>query len=178
MSVYWPWFHSLELDKINFLSSDSLSNIGQCRNLHTCSLLISLPSFHFPNKLRSDLLPLSFPHPCLTISQPEYGTLALRLCVGVHVRAQSSLTLCGPMDCSLPGSSVHGFLQARILIIYLFSLLVMLPSVVPRLATNSAVRVFPGIWKPLFLKAPFLGRSSVPTSFVSLFIFYIFSYLL
>ena len=115
MSVYWPWFHSLELDKINFLSSDSLSNIGQCRNLHTCSLLISLPSFHFPNKLRSDLLPLSFPHPCLTISQPEYGTLALRLCVGVHVRAQSSLTLCGPMDCSLPGSSVHGFLQARIL---------------------------------------------------------------
>ena len=24
-------------------------------------------------------------------------------------------TLCGPMDCSLPGSSVHGILQARIL---------------------------------------------------------------
>ena len=30
----------------------------------------------------------------------------------------------------------------------------------------------------LFLKTPFLGRISVPTSFVSLFIFYIFSYLL
>jgi len=29
--------------------------------------------------------------------------------------AQSSLTLCDPMDCSLPGSSVHGTLQARIL---------------------------------------------------------------
>ena len=65
-----------------------------------------------------------------------------------------------------------------VLIIYLFFLPVMLPSVVPRLSTDSAVRVFPGIWKPLFLKAPFLGRSSVPTSFVSLFIFYIFSYLL
>ena len=24
-------------------------------------------------------------------------------------------TLCGPMDCSLPGSSVHGIFQARIL---------------------------------------------------------------
>ena len=24
-------------------------------------------------------------------------------------------TLCGPMDCNLPGSSVHGILQARIL---------------------------------------------------------------
>ena len=28
---------------------------------------------------------------------------------------QSSLTLCNPVDCSLPGSSVHGILQARIL---------------------------------------------------------------
>ena len=28
---------------------------------------------------------------------------------------QSCPTLCDPMDCSLPGSSVHGFLQARIL---------------------------------------------------------------
>ena len=28
---------------------------------------------------------------------------------------QSCLTLCNPMDCSLPGSSVHGLLQARIL---------------------------------------------------------------
>ena len=30
----------------------------------------------------------------------------------------------------------------------------------------------------LFFKTPFLGRSSIPTSFVSLFVFYIFSYLL
>ena len=28
---------------------------------------------------------------------------------------QSCLTLCDPMGCSLPGSSVHGILQARIL---------------------------------------------------------------
>ena len=28
---------------------------------------------------------------------------------------QSCLTLCDPMDCSLPGTSVHGILQARIL---------------------------------------------------------------
>ena len=28
---------------------------------------------------------------------------------------QSCLTLCDPMDCSLPCSSVHGILQARIL---------------------------------------------------------------
>ena len=29
--------------------------------------------------------------------------------------AQSCLTLCDPMVCSLPGSSVHGILQAGIL---------------------------------------------------------------
>ena len=29
--------------------------------------------------------------------------------------AQSCLSLCDPMDCSPPGSSVHGILQARIL---------------------------------------------------------------
>ena len=29
--------------------------------------------------------------------------------------AQSCLTLCDPMDCSTPGSSVHGIFQARIL---------------------------------------------------------------
>ena len=28
---------------------------------------------------------------------------------------QSYLTLCDPMDCNPPGSSVHGILQARIL---------------------------------------------------------------
>ena len=34
----------------------------------------------------------------------------------VHVRSlQSCLTLCNPMDCSLPGSFVYGFPQARIL---------------------------------------------------------------
>ena len=37
--------------------------------------------------------------------------LALSVCVCGH----SCLILCNPMDCSLPGSSVHGILQARIL---------------------------------------------------------------
>ena len=67
-----------------------------------------------------------------------------------------------------------------VLIIYLFFLLVMLPSVLPRLATDLAGRVFPGVWKPLFLRfrswygIPFLGRSSLLTSFVSFFVSYIF----
>ena len=34
----------------------------------------------------------------------------------MHAKSlQSCLTLCDPMDCSLPGSSVHGIFQARVL---------------------------------------------------------------
>ena len=56
----------------------------------------------------------------------------------------------------------------------------MWPSVFPRLATDSAGRVFPGVGKPLFLKfpsqngLPFPGRSSLPPplSLFSSFIFF------
>ena len=34
---------------------------------------------------------------------------------GVHAKSLSRVRLCDPMDCSLPGSSDHGILQARIL---------------------------------------------------------------
>ena len=37
------------------------------------------------------------------------------VCVCTHVSAPSRLTLCNPMDCSPPGFSVHGILQARTL---------------------------------------------------------------
>ena len=70
--------------------------------------------------------------------------------------------------------SYHWARNLWVLIIYLCFLPVMLPSVVPRLATDSPMRVFPGVWKLLFFKTPFLGWSSVPTSFVSLFVVYIF----
>ena len=43
-----------------------------------------------------------------------WGTSPYSVCM--HVQSlQSCLTLCDPMDCSPPGSSVHGILQARIL---------------------------------------------------------------
>ena len=49
------------------------------------------------------------------VSYPSGGESTLsssHLCVLV---AQSCPTLCDPMDCCLPGSSVHGILPARIL---------------------------------------------------------------
>ena len=53
----------------------------------------------------------------------------------------------------------------------------MLPSVLPRLTTDSAVRVFLVFGNFSLFKTPFPGQSFLPTSFVSLFVFYIFSYL-
>ena len=41
--------------------------------------------------------------------------LESRLPAAAAKSLQSCLTLCGPMDCSLPGSSIHGSSQARVL---------------------------------------------------------------
>ena len=50
---------------------------------------------------------------------PSYFTVRFRIynrdCACMHAKSlQSCLTLCDPMDHSLPGSSVHGILQERI----------------------------------------------------------------
>ena len=50
----------------------------------------------------------------------------------------------------------------------------MLPSVVPRLATDSAVSVSWCLETSLFFKTPFPGRSFIPTSFVSFYLLYFF----
>ena len=39
----------------------------------------------------------------------------LKECESKSEVAQSCLTLCDPLDCSLPGSSLHGIFQARVL---------------------------------------------------------------
>ena len=61
-----------------------------------------------------------------------------------------------------------------LLIIYLSFLPVMLPSVLPRLVTDSAVKVFPGVWRLLsLLRLPSLDRSpSLPL--LSLYLLYFF----
>ena len=52
----------------------------------------------------------------------------------------------------------------------------MLPSVLPRLATDSA-ECFLVFGNFSLFKTPFPGWSSLPTTFISFFIFYIYSYL-
>ena len=72
------------------------------------------------------------------------------LYVGIHVKSlQSCPTLCNPMDCSPPGSSVHGILQARILES------VAMPS--------SRGSPYPGI-EPASTATPALQAGSLPQS--------------
>ena len=69
------------------------------------------------------------------------------------------------------------FLQYVVCGFYFFSLLVRLPSEIRKLPPDPPMRGFPGVWKLLYWDS-LPGRISVPSSFVSLFIFYILSYLL
>ena len=49
-------------------------------------------------------------------SKDDVRGVCVCVCVCVCVLVtQSCLTLCDPMDCNLPGTSVHGILQARTL---------------------------------------------------------------
>ena len=63
--------------------------------------------------------PTRLPHPCDSPGKNTgVGCHFLLQCMKVKSEseiAQSCLTLHNPMDCSLPGSSIHGIFQARVL---------------------------------------------------------------
>ena len=62
--------------------------------------------FHFPQKAITLISSLCvFPEILIVNTSPCMYAKSLQFC----------LTLCKPLDCSLPGSSVHGILQAGIL---------------------------------------------------------------
>ena len=65
---------------------------------------------------------------------------------------QSCPTLCDPMDCSPPGSSVHGIRQARVLewVAIAFSYILLLAT--PNLAFSTIIILF---FLPFFLSAVF-----------------------
>ena len=51
---------------------------------------------------------------CIPLQSFLFSNQCIKRCMCVK-SLQPCLTLCNPMDCSPPGSSVHGILQARIL---------------------------------------------------------------
>ena len=75
-----------------------------CKPLLQCHFFVSGPLVLF-----IEILNIS------EIAQSSLLGACVCVCVCVCVVAQSCLTLCDPMDCSPPGSSLHRIFQARIL---------------------------------------------------------------
>ena len=91
---------------------------GEAAGIHTVVLVEGLwPARKGQLKYRLCLL-CDASHPALVPSSPGWPQ---ELFVNVQESesesevAQSCMTLCDPMDCSPPGSSIHGILQARVL---------------------------------------------------------------
>ena len=60
------------------------------------------------------ILALSVPNSIGNLSQSKWA-IKRNAAAAAAKSLQSCPTLCDPMDCSLPGSSVHGIFQARVL---------------------------------------------------------------
>ena len=78
--------------------------------LDTISILLNLLRFHLWPKICSILKNVTY-----ALEKKVYPSAFGWNVLKVSEVAQLCLTLCDPMDCSLPGSSIHGTFQARIL---------------------------------------------------------------
>ena len=121
---------------VTLLSFSSLSSCIKCFSLlrlRTCDgagfpyffglFLLERESFfnvvtqvdQFPRSQFPYTPPLIFSSGYHLFKNVEWSASCSVVCVYVHTCAQPCPTLCDPVDCSPPGSSVHGILQARIL---------------------------------------------------------------
>ena len=125
-------------------------------------LVISVPSF-----VLCAVLVVSYVRAFCVVAIPQSGMLAQVSLLWLHLGHSGPVLKkhCSPCLPAQPPLTSGGcrhlrwlllhrgsYLWARnllVLIIYLFFFPVMLPSVLPRLATDSAVTVFPGVWKLL-----------------------------
>ena len=101
---------------------------------------MAIPQSGLLSLVSSLRMPLGHSGPVLTLSNAAYASLSSPrlLVVDVSIWAASPL-----------GVAVKHVICGFYLFIY-FSLLVMLPSEIPKLPTDPPVRGFPGVWKLLF----------------------------
>ena len=92
-----------------------LAKMCSSRNSHSLLVEIQNGYGHFGTQLGTQKLT----HGCLLHNSVQFSSISKTWkqprCPSVHKSPQSCTTLSDPMDCSLPDSSVHGILQARIL---------------------------------------------------------------
>ena len=123
------WWFRVWISTLDSLGSDSSSLlIVWSQTTYLASLCLSFPSHKVAGDISNCLTKLQWVQNELMYAKPtcrpsarlemrvRRPTPACGMQVRVCARAKSlplCLTLCDPMDCSLPGSSVHGILQAR-----------------------------------------------------------------
>ena len=99
--------------------------------------VVAIPQSGLLAQVSSLILPLGHSGPVLTLSNAACSSLP-----SPHLLvADAGICAASP--------SYRWACNLLVLIIYLFFFPVMLPSVLPRLATDLAARVFPGAWKLL-----------------------------
>ena len=89
-----------------------------CILTNVCHVTIIMESYRKANRLpwKSSVLCLSNPTPSTwTLAKSKTDLLASPCCYCYFSVTKLCPTVCDPMDCGPPGSSVHGILQARIL---------------------------------------------------------------
>ena len=74
-------------------------------------IIVFLQHLSFLTREQIWALVVKAPSPSHWTTRNSYSVVLICMCVFC---AKSYLTLCDSMDCSLPGSSVHGILQARV----------------------------------------------------------------
>ena len=129
------------------------------------SLSLAIPQFKLLSYGSSLWLPSGHSGPVLTLSNTAHSSP-----FSPHLLMA---------DASVWGTFLLGVAFRHVICgFYLFFLPVRLPSEIWKLLPDPPVRGFPGCLETSSIMSPFLGWVSVPISFVSLFIFYILSYLL
>ena len=133
-SIHFEWFilwsqvisshtcgekYSAKYLRLNLCRSPEFC-MWEVRSLH-CSvlrILRTLVSWALSSCLSAESLAVpAWVPPPHTTAWKTLSNQERRAVVGLKVNlAQPCLTVCDPMNCSLPGSSVHGILQARILV--------------------------------------------------------------
>ena len=108
------------VDKRNWWNS-SMSNISDLENWKRLVLVNYFCISNIHSHCRNDRNDIQVLLPAILLSFLETAKRSTAACVcvyvGVHTHAcmPSSVWLCNPMDCSLPGSFVHAIFQARVL---------------------------------------------------------------
>ena len=123
--------------------------------------MVAIPQSGLLAQVSSLRLPLGHSGLVLTLSNAARASLPSRRLLVANA---------GVCAASLLGELLLGS-YLWVLIIYLFFLPVMLPSVLPRLATDSA-ECFLVFGNFSLFKTPFPGLSSIPPSFVSFFVYF------